>query len=165
MTRPMTISDLLKITISNLNTFINSKNDTEHRRHERITAVWTRTLGLFTIVLAILSAITAVILYQTNETTRQTQRAALYIKGIATTVAPTINRGPPQLVFVAQWANGGTTGTRDLRYRTMCGGESCLGKTLNGSNILIKAKLRGPKDILVQVPSKTYISVQGLRHT
>jgi hypothetical protein len=113
----------------------------EHQKNESMMARWTRTLGIFTIVLALLSAITAVILYQTDQTTRQSQIATIYIKRVKASIARTVNNGPPQIVFVAEWANGGTTGTRELRYRDNCGGMGLFGKDLHWKQYLDRSKI------------------------
>ncbi|MGA7787009.1 MAG: hypothetical protein WCA56_02460 [Xanthobacteraceae bacterium] len=47
----------------------------EHRENERTIARWTRTLGRFTVVLAATSALTALILYWTDQTSRLRDRA------------------------------------------------------------------------------------------
>jgi hypothetical protein len=48
------------------------KGETEHQRNERMMAKWTLRLGIFTIVLAFVAAVTAGILYRTDQTLRET---------------------------------------------------------------------------------------------
>ena len=51
---------------------------TEHQINERMLARWTKRLGIFTLFLGILSAITAYLLYETDRTSRLRDRAFVY---------------------------------------------------------------------------------------
>jgi hypothetical protein len=50
----------------------------EHQINERMLALWTRLLGIFTLILAIVSCVTAYILYETDRTSRLRDRAFVY---------------------------------------------------------------------------------------
>jgi hypothetical protein len=50
----------------------------EHQINERMMARWTKCIAIFTIVLAVLSGLTAYILYETDQTSRLRDRAFVY---------------------------------------------------------------------------------------
>jgi len=107
------------------------KGETEHQRNERTMAQWTRRLGMLTIVLAFIAAVTAVILYQSNMTARESQRANVFVKSIDIHVSRTFSdQSQPVYDLIANWANGGTTGAVNLEYRQTCGSKIELGQTL-----------------------------------
>jgi hypothetical protein len=58
------------------------KDETNHQRNEGMMARWTRLLGWFTFVLAVVATITAVILYRTDETSRIANRAYVFISDV-----------------------------------------------------------------------------------
>jgi len=63
----------------------------EHQTNERMMARWTRVLGIFTIVLVFISALTAWILYKTDETSRLRDRAFIYFGDPPVTPYPADN--------------------------------------------------------------------------
>ena len=92
--------------------------ETEHRRNERMMARWTRVLGGFTIALALISALTAFILYKTDQTSRLRDRAFVYFGD------PPLTPYPPNSPIV--WgigvtvANAGNMPARRLTIRYTC---------------------------------------------
>jgi hypothetical protein len=74
------------------------RRQTEHQRNEQTMARWTRRLGIFTIVLALVSGLTAWILYETDQTSRLRDRAFVYLGN------PPITPYPPDKPIV--WGVG-----------------------------------------------------------
>jgi hypothetical protein len=92
--------------------------ETAHQRNERMMALWTRILGVFTIILAIVSALTAVILNKTDQTSRLRDRAFVYFGD------PPLTPYPPNDPIV--WgvgitvANAGNMPARRVTIRYAC---------------------------------------------
>ena len=63
--------------------------EAEHRQNERKMAQWTRRLGILTVVLAVIAAISAWIAYEADQTSRLRDRALVYFGD------PTITPYPP----------------------------------------------------------------------
>jgi hypothetical protein len=91
--------------------------ETEHDRNERMTARWTRRLGIFTIILAAIGAFTAWILYETDQTSRTVQRAFVNISEMTSDCAnPDVIDACEVKVFAE---NSGSTSTRDMDYMSL----------------------------------------------
>ena len=91
---------------------------TEHQSNERMMVRWTRRLGIFTIILAIISGVTAYILYQTDQTSWLRDRAFIYFGD------PPVIAYPPDNPIV--WgvgvfiSNAGNMPARRLTIRYAC---------------------------------------------
>ena len=116
------------------------KGETEHQRNEKTMARWTRRLGLFTIILAFIAAITAGILYITDQTLRKTlligQRAFVHLEKISFGVVDKwssesecngqlcVYNLPRKVGRVVRtefyFTNGGNTPTKALKIRIQC---------------------------------------------
>jgi hypothetical protein len=102
------------------------KEETEHQRNERIQARWTRNVGYFTIVLAFIAGVTAIILYlqlctfrSTDQANKDAERAFVYMQstGISPNTSPDQKR---RWIFRASLQNTGTTSTREMSYAFDC---------------------------------------------
>ncbi len=94
------------------------KTETPHQVNERMMALWTRRLGIFTVILAIIGAITAYILYETDQTSRLRDRAFIYFGD------PSVTPYPPNQPIL--WAagiavgNAGNMPARRVSIRFAC---------------------------------------------
>jgi hypothetical protein len=90
-----------------------SEAESPHQRNERLTASWTRRVGQLTCVMAIIAALTAWILWRTDETSRIANRAYVFISDVR--LAPVNDGGKLMWAVIPVWENGGNTSTRDLK--------------------------------------------------
>jgi hypothetical protein len=84
---------------------------TEHQINELVMARWTRRLGIFTIILAIISAVSVGILYETDQTSRITNRAYVFISDIR--FASFFDGDKLMWSVIPVWENGGNTTAKD----------------------------------------------------
>jgi hypothetical protein len=92
--------------------------ETEHRRNERLIAHWTRVLGVFTIVLALVGIATSIILYETDQTSRLRDRAFVYFTDPSFFKWPTIN--PNVLAVTMHVINAGNMPARRVAIKFNC---------------------------------------------
>jgi hypothetical protein len=111
-------------------------------------ARWTRRLGILTIVLAFIAGLTAWILYETDQTARESQRAAVFVKSVDIRLNKSIAGGVPVFRLIANWANGGTTGTRDLEFRQGCASRVEFGKDLRWKDFFNTHKVAWEKTFI-----------------
>jgi hypothetical protein len=93
--------------------------ETEHRINERMMARWTRRLGLFTLIVAIIAGITAYILYETDQTVRIVQRAFLSVKGTWWRPSP-LSNNPTEWRGLPEWENSGATPIKSGVFTLAC---------------------------------------------
>ena len=102
------------------------KGETEHQRNERMMARWTRLLGIFTVILALIAGLTAWILEKTDQTLKDTlaasnatNRAFVYFRELIPhqTVEKDENTN---WTFLASLENNGNTQTRNVTFSIAC---------------------------------------------
>jgi hypothetical protein len=92
--------------------------ETEHRINERMMARWTRLVGIFTIVLALIAAITAYILYETDQTNRASQRASVTSNELNIETIHAKDGSVITWLVAPVVVNGGSTRTENARMGT-----------------------------------------------
>jgi hypothetical protein len=112
-----------------------AKNEQTTNNHQPMKFWWLRQrdpiarftlyVALFTFALVGVGVLQAVILSRTDDTSREAQRAAVYVREIKRRDFTTIANNPGFYYF-AVFANGGTTPTKHLKYRTMCSNREFL---------------------------------------
>jgi hypothetical protein len=93
---------------------------TEHQRNEYMMARWTRRLGILTVALAVIAAFTAWILYETDQTSRASNRAFVYLDRIEAKWVETKTIDGKVINVTFFIGNSGNTPTKDLRLVGGC---------------------------------------------
>lgn len=92
----------------------------EHRENERTIAKWTRVLGWFTAVMALTGALTVVILYWTDQTSRLRDRAFVSFGDPPQEAYPRLPAAPTIWAAGIKVANAGNMPARRVTIRYAC---------------------------------------------
>ncbi len=129
------------------------KKGTEHQINERMMARWTRRLGYFTIVLTIITGVTGWILYETNQTLKDTlaasnsaNRAFIFFRDLASGQIEDKDKST-FWTFVINLENNGNTQAKNAKMVTACD-DAAIKDIFIGKTKASATRVFGPKQIV-----------------
>jgi hypothetical protein len=91
------------------------KREAQRDRNETRLAYWTRIVGIFTFGLSVIGVGTVCILWKTDQTARDINRAFVFLRDIS--LGAIAEDGETRWLTVPIWENGGNTPTRDMKSK------------------------------------------------